>query len=247
MSAGIPENYNPRNPWRFPAERLVFVANAFKKTCKAYVDDFQKRYRYPDQRFVVFQEMYGLALDLQVQALTYAEYWDDYEWWRKYAERLEIKPDDRILDSLKMGMRAEIQSIFYDKGELIVRDALVQIFEALGDLMGASGMGAQGFSGELENLGLEKYRSLPQLLEYIRTTVRYGWKFCPEDGEDQALEYKHLRMVLLNREELIPDTLGFTDDWEFLTWLLSEGLEMVRQLIETPATEAIGFIKTRHL
>lgn len=240
-------NYDPKNPWGFPPQRLVDCLSDLRIFLGGKLDNWKTRNTYPDQRFVVFQEMYSVALQTHAQSVLIRDHFSKTSWWQERPE-LDIKAEDKIVRAINMGMR---DWTLFGLFELIAsrwEDALRQTIQHLPSFLGE--IGEMPIEYVLEPLlvsnEMYEYISLTELVMATRICLRYGGKYCPKSGEDMAVEYQKMHFHFLNKEEIsLPST--FLDDWEYHTWLIREMVKMLEDIFNTDEVSRISRIPTMHL
>lgn len=241
-------DYNPRDPWYFPPERLVWFAQSAAGIFKASRNKWIRLRPHPDARYVVFHELHHTAFSLTIFACLIQEKGLDKAWWNQL-EPFGGTFDDHSIRFNNIGLREMLRyglvGTMARQVEMIFRQVLHYLDPE------APQNEARSFRKVYEELlrqtGLENYHALLQLLLVIRDSLHHNAKFCPPNRNNLKIQYAGKTYSFQNETEIDPQTFGFLDDWEFLLFLVEETDRMLNEVFESPFVATLPYIKTRHV
>jgi hypothetical protein len=218
-----------------------------------------RRHVHPDQRFVIFHEMSGLAHALLLGAMHLRSHGSDPAWWDLQPE-LTHQVDGLTMASNNMALR-QVLHLGYAQGILRQMDmALRQYAAALqrkpGDYRSAvPDEGSHSAKTPLRKVWKEvvtacevpEYAPLLGLLQVHRDGISQLGRFCPVDGQDLQIVYKGQRYHFYASQEIEPSNYGFVDDWDFLRFIVLECDQMLHRLHGSAPLSALTLIQTRYL
>jgi hypothetical protein len=250
MAIEIPEfdfaTYNPRDVWRFPPQRLVRFAAEVYGVASSSRTRVAGRHLHPDQRFVIFHELSGLAHALLLGAMHLRSHGSDEAWWDLQPE-FSHTVDARTMASNNMAMRQLLQ-LGYMQGVLRQLDmAMRQYAKALGLRLELNAPLRQVWKGVTAACDAREYTPLLKLLQIFRDGISQLHRFCPADEQDLRIAYQGKDFHFQAQKEILVSNLGFIDDWDFLKYLIVESDAMLHKLHDSVALSTIPMIETRYL
>jgi hypothetical protein len=250
MAIEIPDfdfaSYNPRDVWRFPPQRLVrFAAEAYTRA-SASRGRVAQRHLHPDQRFVIFHELSGLAHALLLGAMHLRSHGNDEVWWDLQPEFGHLV-DARTMASNNMAVRQLLQLGYVQGGLRQLDTAIRQYAAALGLNLEMHGPLQRTYKGVLAACESTEYAPLLKLLQIFRDGISQLHRFCPADGLDLRIKYLGRDFHFQASKEIMYNELGFIDDWDFLNFLMAESDSMLHRLHDSIALSTLPFIATRYL
>jgi hypothetical protein len=242
------EAFDPRDVWSYPAQRIVHFATEVYNLGAASRSHTLMRFPHPDQRFVIFHEMSGLAHGLMLGAMHLRSHGTDIAWWELQPE-LSHAVDARLMASNNMALRQLLQ-LGYVQG--LLRQLDMAMRQYAGALQGMAGEGARKplhhiWRQVLETCALPKHIPLLSLLQLHRDSLSQLGKFCPDDRKDLVTRYQGRTFSFIAGAVIDHVALGYIDDWDFLRFLLFASDEMLHEIHRSPAIGGIGFIPSRYL
>lgn len=245
FSPQLPTGYDPKNPWKFPPQRLVDVMNLLRSHLKTHLDNWSKTYAYPDQRFVAFQELYGAALAGHIQAVFLRDHAADKNWWEQHPE-LAVKAHPRVIPMVNLGLRDGLQTFLLEFCARKWSDALLQT----GLHLGMDSPSARGNEMEMEQIlaELELFEWIPliTLIQHTRNVAFYNGKYCHPLKQDATVAYKQLAFHFLHGME-VNKPPQFADDWDLYAFAVSEMANCLDAVFLSEAVQAISKIDSPHL
>ncbi len=251
MATRIPDfdfsQYNPKDEWNFPAQRLVrFAAEAYHIVLEPR-NFWNKRHLHPDFRSVYWSELCGQAHALLVNAMHLRSHGNDLSWW-------EVQPefshtfDKRLIANNNKTIRQLMQLGFVQH---VVRQMDLLLRELLNTLS-ANPIKTKYPLGSvfLSLLGLTESKgeaSLLTLWQIYRDSLSQEGRFCPVNGKDLQLTLGDRKFSFAAQHPIQWDSFGFLDEWEFCLFMLREMLEMVGSLLQAPKVAQIQFLKAPYL
>lgn len=242
------DNYNPRDPWQFPAQRIVrFAAEMYALASQSRTQCAQV-YRHPDQRFVIFHALSGLSHSLLLGAMHMRSHGSDEAWWELQPEFTHAH-NAQLMASGNMALREMLQ-LGYVQGVLRQADMAMRQYAAALQPLGeqpqrvASQVHWQFVLGQCEAL---PYLPLLRLFQIYRDSLSQMARFCAADGKALQVRYGTRTFRLEANAAIDYDALGFIDDWDFLKFLMTELDQMLHTLHRSPTLTAIAAIATSYL
>jgi hypothetical protein len=239
--------YNPRDDWNFPPQRLVrFAAEAYDLMTTAR-DAWKSRYTYPDLRFVIWHEMSGHAHAMVVAAMHLRSHGDNIEWWKEQPE-FDHAFDKRLIAHNNLLVRQMLQLGFVQN---IVRQldmSLRQIAAGLDKEEEDAKRPLQTvFRSVLKLTDLEHYdRLLPLMLIYRDSLCNHG-RFLPVDGQPLTFTYKFKSYHFEANKEIPFQQWAYLDTWDFLLFLLREMKAMLDDIFGAPPVQAMHILRVAYL
>lgn len=239
--------YDPRDTWNFPAQRVVrFAAEVYHIASEAR-QQYARLYPHPDQRFVVFHELSGLAHALLLGAMQMRSHGTDETWWQSQAE-ITHSVDTRLMASNNMALR-QMLHLGYAQGVMRQLDmAMRQYAVALtGEAAATQWSLHRVWARVVADCSCIGYAPLLPLLQLHRDSLSQLGRFCPADGKPLNMSYKNRRMHFLPQTEITHTALGFIDEWDFMRFLVVEAVAMLHEIHRDSAMTAIPMIATRYI
>lgn len=238
-------DYNPKDPWRFPPNRMVIFAidsmALFQKSRSRIVT----RHIHPDVRFTVFHEAIQICHPVMSLGLLLRDTGQKVEWWH---QQPEFKKDysERIVQTFNMNLRGSGMSALVNGFLGLIEATLRQM---LWHLDPKAPENTKGFRpvwkymlGEFEGL---RYEPVIKLLLILRDAGIYGGKFCSHLRQDLVIRFQQKDLLFENNQEFDVTKYGFLDDWTFLFELLKEVNDMFNHLIDNPQIMAVHRMPAR--
>jgi hypothetical protein len=250
MAIEIPDfdfsSYHPKDPWHFPAQRIVRVAAELYAMATAARQQCALHHLHPDQRYVVHHAQCGLAHALLLGAMHMRSHGSDPAWWESQAE-ITHAVEPRLIQANNMGLR-QLLHLGYAQGMLRQLDmAMRQYAHALlGGSAAKAGLG-QVWRDVMGICGLQQYDMLLRLWQVHRDSLSQLGKFYSEDGKDLQIQYQGRMWQFVHRAEIDHAAMGCIDDWDFLRLLATETHAMLHALHAHPHLAAIPMIPCRYL
>jgi hypothetical protein len=251
MATTIPDfdfsQYNPRDEWSFPPQRLVrFAAEVYTMMTTARTA-WTRQYTYPDLRFVVWHELSGHAHALLVGAMHLRSHGDSLEWWKGQPE-FDHEFDRRLVAHNNMMVRQMLQLGFVQNVVRQVDIALRQIADSLThELEEARRPLSEVARDVLKRTDLERYDRLVSLLLIYRDSICQHGRFCPVDGLAFSLVYEGRTYAFEPNKEVPLQAWGYRDTWDFLSYLLVQVKGMFEALFSSDQLQAVRVIRVPYL
>lgn len=239
-------SYNPKDPWNFPADRMVIFGIEAMEIFRNSRVKYAPRHQYPDVRFAVFHELIQLCHGTMSVGIWLRGEGGNRQWWNQQPE-FNKEYSKRMVQSFNMGLRGLQQTGFLHgighQIESSLRQCLVYLDPtAEENLLGYRKVWKRLF-GALE---MEMWEPLLKLWLVMRESVHHSGKFCPASRKDLAIEFKGKTYNFYNNKEIEPEEWGFFDDYDFFLFLLFETDRMFNTLFDKPELRSIRRILLRH-
>lgn len=240
-------DFNPKDPWSFPPERLIHFAESAGSVFKASRNKWVRTRPHPDARFVVFHELHHATFNLMIHAHLIREKGLDQEWWNSLPQ-FPGKFDEYQVRFNHIGLRENLRYAFMNTLARQIEMAFRQVFHVLAQDAPEDGANAfkKVYRALLKRTDLQEYDALLQLIFVVRDSLPYSGKFCPANRKNLTLAYKGKTFTFQNEESIEPQDFGFIDLWEFILYLVRQTDRMLNEVFEAPLVAILPFVKTRH-
>lgn len=240
--------YNPKDPWNFPGDRLVLFGIEAMEIFQPSRDWIKTRHRYPDVRFTVFHELIQLGHGAMSFGIFLRDEGSRREWWSSRPEFTK-EYSRRMVQSFGMGLRSQFQLGFFHG----VVHQVEAFFRQVATALAPNEMRTQEEAGMvvgkwvLEQVDKASYGDLLDILAVVRDSLHFNGKHCPPDRKDRLIEYKGVDYAFLNNEDIEADRWGYLDEWDFILFLLGEIRMLLHDVIEAEAVQECPLILARYL
>jgi hypothetical protein len=241
-------DYNPKDPWHFPPQRLVHFAITGREALRVYKNKWLAIRPHPDVRFAVFHDLYNELHAVAVYAMLLRDRGLDAAWWEAQPEIGKALPQHALLAN-NISLRAHLQAGLLHQLVRHLDSTFRQVLRYLD--REAPSTGNLGFRGVarllLRQTGLRAYEELLTLLLALRDTAGFGGKFCPSNRKDLRVRYGGREFLFRSDEWVEGSEMGFRDTLDLIGYVIAELAGMLDVLFGTPQVMLVPEIPTRVL
>jgi hypothetical protein len=240
-------NYNPKDQWNFPPQRLVHFAIGSREAIRGYKNKWLQIRMHPDVRFCVFHDLYNELHAVAVQAMLLRQNALDPAWWEAQPELGKALPRHVLLAN-NISLRAQLQAGLLHQCVRHLDSTFRQVLRYLDPARQTGKLGFRGVARLLfQELDGQHYAPLLTLLLALRDAAAFGGKFCPGNRKDLRLHYGGRDFVFRSDAWVEGSEMGFRDTLELVAYTISELAAMLDTLFLAPQVMLLPSIPTRVL
>lgn len=241
-------DYNPKDPWHFPPQRLVHFAIGSRETLRTYKNKWLPIRPHPDVRFAVFHDLYNELHAVAVYAMLLRDRGLDVAWWAAQPEIGKVLPPHAVLAN-NISLRAQLQAGLLHQVVRHIDSTFRQVLRYLDrEAPQTEKLGFRGVARLLlRQTGLRTHEGLITLLLALRDTAACGGKFCPDNRKHLRVRHAERDFLFRSDEWVEGSEMGFRDTWDLVAYVIAELAGLLDRLFETPQVMLVPRIPTRVL